>query len=210
MAKRLRTSFELVVSRWRWFLILAVYKIVEDWGLGKFTGFLDRHSGRAVDIGEQLTAALPWITWAVIPFLLVAIVAHAYIESRIPTALRELATEATEISQRIFIFLGERNPYPTDTMDREAGWQSRIMEESRRFMADYDRQFGATVVRLHDELKKAGIEADRLEQFYDHPTNPLGIREVALALGAIGERIIRRQGSGMEAYQPKLGSIECP
>jgi hypothetical protein len=53
----------------------------------------------------------------------------------------------------------------------------------------YDTFFGPRVVEIREEYLKRGITSDRVEQFYVHPTNPLGIKELAYGLAELASKI---------------------
>jgi len=64
-----------------------------------------------------------------------------------------------------------------------------LIKYSQETMGLYDVKFGSRVVAIREEYVKLGIKSDRLDQFYEHPTNPLGIREVALGLAELAAKL---------------------
>lgn len=59
----------------------------------------------------------------------------------------------------------------------------------RETMNLYHENLGSRVAIIREEYLKRGITNERLEQFYLHPTNPLGIREVAYGLAELSGTI---------------------
>jgi len=194
MQQRLLASFRATARKWPWFVVFLAYKLVEDRFLGSVNDFLDRQSIWGTAILRLAFENLAFVTWLLIPVTVVGVIIHAYIQSRVPSRLMRLSEECINTSAEILRFLGERNPVPSLIGNREK-WQEAQQEYVRAFsdmMSDFDSRFGAKVVRLHDELREAGFEDPRLEQSYEHPTNTFGIRDVAFALGALGELMVRR------------------
>jgi hypothetical protein len=56
-------------------------------------------------------------------------------------------------------------------------------------MSLYHENFGPRVVEIHEEYLKRGITSDSVEQFYTHPTNPLGIKELAYGIADLASKI---------------------
>jgi len=56
-------------------------------------------------------------------------------------------------------------------------------------MSIYSETFGAKVIAMRNELAYKGITDGQLDSFYEHPTNPIGIRIVAEHIGALAERL---------------------
>lgn len=42
-------------------------------------------------------------------------------------------------------------------------------------VALYSEAFGAKVIAIHDEFARLGLRDSELDQFYEHPTNPIGM-----------------------------------
>lgn len=66
--------------------------------------------------------------------------------------------------------------------------QNRINYSSET-MSFYDSNFGAKVIITREEFLRKGIRSNELEKFYRHPTNPLGIREVANGLAELAGKL---------------------
>jgi hypothetical protein len=194
MQQRLRATFTATAKRWPFLVVLLAYKLLEDRFLSAINDFLDRQSTWGVGMLHLASENLAVVTWLLIPAVIVGIIIHAYIESKVPATLIRLSEECVATSAEILRFLGERNPVPSLVANRD-NWQQAQQEYTQAFsgmMSDFDSKFGAKVVRLHDELSEAGFQDLRLERAYEHPTNTFGIRDVAFSLGALGERMARR------------------
>jgi len=95
------------------------------------------------------------------------------------------------LSDEILRFLLDRQrdavPLPRmGTWEQDAG---AMIAYSEGTMALYSQRFGARVIAMRNELADAGLTDPELDQFYEHPTNPIGIRIVAERLGALAERL---------------------
>ena len=66
--------------RW-WFLFLVVYKIIEDWGLGKLVGYVEENKGVWVNISDFVISYLPWITWIAIPITIMVLIVKTWQDS---------------------------------------------------------------------------------------------------------------------------------
>lgn len=106
----------------------------------------------------------------------------------------DLGEEMVQTSQAILELLGQAKRLEpllprTETCD-DADARSR---HSRMLMADYDQEFSAKALWLLDEAVRRGYavgEGGRRRA--EHPTNPLGIREVATTLGVLGQGLKRK------------------
>jgi hypothetical protein len=98
-------------------------------------------------------------------------------------------------SASILNFLLERErgapPYPSP--DLSASDWSKVEAEIRTYNAETIRQFnqawGPSVVRLHDSLAAKGLQDPALDDLYNRPTNPLGIRVIGEKIGDLAERL---------------------
>jgi len=105
-----------------------------------------------------------------------------------PVGLKE---RAIRLSADILSFLTQRQagepPLPRrETWDQDVQAEIRYMQQT---MALYSQTFAAKVIAMRDELARKGITDKELDAFYEHPTNPIGIRIVAEHLGALAERL---------------------
>lgn len=72
---------------------------------------------------------------------------------------------------------------------------NNLIKYSKETMNLYDENFGAKVEIIRQEYLKRGIKSDRLNQFYKHPTNPLGIREVGYGLTELAGKLIKKNAN---------------
>jgi hypothetical protein len=105
--------------------------------------------------------------------------------------LRHLAERT---SADLFEFLQDRassEPSYPDFGEAKA-WadkQRDLYRHSQETMTRYDRKFGAQVLRAFDGFAEREM-VDSLDRHqFEHPTNPLGIREVAQQLGVLAGRL---------------------
>ena len=109
-------------------------------------------------------------------------------------SLQAWKREAARTSQDIFQFLADRKRAEPSWVQGggHEEWQRSSDEHLRHSfetMALFDQRFGARVLALHQTLRKNGLSDEDQEFRYRHPTNPLGIREVAQHLGEMAERL---------------------
>src|SRR2546422_3519340 len=81
-----------------------------------------------------------------------------------------------------------RNESRQQIVPRPAMWHSdteAMLAQFREMMGEYSRLFGSRVIAMRNELATRGLQDPELELFYEHPTNPLGIRAVGERLGAL-------------------------
>jgi len=64
-----------------------------------------------------------------------------------------------------------------------------MIDYSTETMNLYNQQFASRVIHLTEQGIGFGYRDQELVRFYEHPTNQLGIEEVAKRLGALGKTI---------------------
>jgi hypothetical protein len=104
--------------------------------------------------------------------------------------VERLRLECLQASVAIFEFLGKREQDSPPVTFRSTHWE----EDSETYtkylfetVARYHQEFGAKVESLRNQLDKRGMTTPTIEIYYEHPTNPLGIRALAQSLGALGQ-----------------------
>ena len=107
------------------------------------------------------------------------------------TILPSLKHRALALADEILRFLLVRQssepPLPTP-----ATWKAdadRMLDYSRETMGLYSQKFGARALALREQLAKAGFKDTELDDYIEHPTNPIGIRIVGERIGALGEQL---------------------
>jgi hypothetical protein len=111
------------------------------------------------------------------------------------TLEKQLGTEAVALSQEIFKFIDENNIFQTIIL-RPDSWNEdvkRMLDNNNKIMRLYDEKFSTKSLLLLDIIKKTGAVkvVDRIDEIYfEYPTNPNGIREIANALERIGNTML--------------------
>ena len=81
MRARLKSWGHTIWQRKWWFIFLLVYKIIEDWGLGKLIGYIEEQEGIWVNISDFIINYLPWVTWIAIPITILILIVKAWLDS---------------------------------------------------------------------------------------------------------------------------------
>ncbi len=125
--------------------------------------------------------------------LLVAQQRLARIEAR-PKAITPESTlkqRAATLSVDILNFLVQRNSNEP-SLPRPETWgqdTDRMLRYFKGTMDLYSKQFGARVIAIRNQFAQQGLTDKELDQFYEHPTNPIGIRIVGERIGALAEQL---------------------
>jgi hypothetical protein len=102
-----------------------------------------------------------------------------------------LKRRALQLSADILQFISERN-HNEPPLPGPATWKEdtdRLIRYSRETMDLYSQQFGARVIATRNELAGRGLNDAELDRFYEHPTNPIGVRIVGERIGALAIRL---------------------
>ncbi len=88
-----------------------------------------------------------------------------------------LKRRATTLSAQILKFVTDRQagqpPLPRpETWDQDTRAMTSYFNQT---VALYSEAFGAKVIAIHDEFARLGLRDSELDQFYEHPTNPIGM-----------------------------------
>lgn len=101
-----------------------------------------------------------------------------------------LKEQTITLYEDIVQFTGEREANrPQIEFDDWEESTENYTKYSQETMNLYHENFGPRVVETREEYLKRGITNDRVEQFYLHPTNPLGIHELAYGLAELASKI---------------------
>ena len=101
-----------------------------------------------------------------------------------------LREETITLYEDIMQFLGEREAnVPSIDFNNWEESTNNLTKYYQETMNLYHGNFGPRVVEIREEYLKRGITNDRVEQFYTHPTNPLGIKELAYGLAELASKI---------------------
>jgi len=107
-------------------------------------------------------------------------------------SLPNLKQVCQQLSQDILQFLIDRHWLKPDLAPTRKKWRKQSSDHTRHIqetVALYHQRFGSRVVSVYETLKKQGYSDKRIDSLYEHPTNELGIRELAQCLGALAERL---------------------
>jgi hypothetical protein len=107
----------------------------------------------------------------------------------------DLREQAFIVSAGILNFILERErsapPYPSPDLS-PADW-SRAEAQIRAYNAETMRQFnqawGTQVINLHDRIAAKGLQDPALDDLYQRPTSPLGIRIIGEKIGDLAEKL---------------------
>jgi hypothetical protein len=102
----------------------------------------------------------------------------------------ELKTQVLAVSKRLMDFVQERQAnepaFSFNTFEESSNALIRHSQESQNL---YARDFAGEVSNLRDELIKRKLQDKELDQFFEHPTNHIGLRILAVKLAALGEKL---------------------
>jgi hypothetical protein len=179
-----------VIGRFRRFLadpVFAIVLVLVLLGLGAL-GLL---AGRAVAYVAFALSALVLAAWALDWFL------HQR-DARLRERCRRLSDE-------IMQFLSDRRRDDPGSIPHWFGLSATATEEektrafndstakSMRYSTEtisrYNERYLARSLALFDDLAERNLAPTANRMYFEHPTNPLGIEEVARTLGAIGHRM---------------------
>lgn len=103
---------------------------------------------------------------------------------------KQLKSDAILTSKDLMQFVIERqNNEPQvdfDNWDASTKAQIKYSTETQNI---FYKDFAGKVSNLRDEFAKRGIKDKDLDMFYRHPTNYIGLRELAASLSALSEKI---------------------
>lgn len=78
MRKRLISWWQSFWEKKAWFIFLLFYKFFEDWGLGKFTEYVEKNRGTFL---AYLIDYLPLATWVAIPIVIIFLIVKTWRDS---------------------------------------------------------------------------------------------------------------------------------
>jgi hypothetical protein len=64
-----------------------------------------------------------------------------------------------------------------------------LIKYSQETQNYYAREFAGQISNLRDELLKRKLQDGELDSFYQHPTNYIGLRMLAMRLAALAEKL---------------------
>ena len=97
-----------------------------------------------------------------------------------------LARTAQKTAARLIDFAQARSELmqrnPNESLDQ---YENRISAENSETQSEYLKQFYGQVAQLRDEFVRRGVEDQELDEFYQKPVYPIGIREVGERLSVL-------------------------
>lgn len=101
-----------------------------------------------------------------------------------------LRQQTITLYEDIMGFLGEREANePSIDFNNWEESTNNISRHYQETMNLYHENFGTRVVEIREEYLKRGITNEKVEMFYTHPTNPIGIHELAYGLAELASKI---------------------
>ena len=153
---------------------------------------------------EQITA-IQWVAFAVIAFLVISGIANlldslrkiyaffrdifVHLKGRKMSDI-DLKNQALSLAKQLMDFVQIRqDAEPPFTFERFEESSSLLIKHSQTTQNLYARDFAGQLANLRIELIKRGLQDRELDQFYQHPTNYIGLRILAMRLAALGEQV---------------------
>lgn len=104
---------------------------------------------------------------------------------------RALVRQAHSLGERINAFMADRKRDASQE-DRQGPFEQRVAAYTRHStetMASYQTRYHLDALRLYKQLVERGLVDSQVETSFTHPTNPLGVEEVARILAAVGGKV---------------------
>ena len=102
----------------------------------------------------------------------------------------QLSSKARDAARGIMTLVGDRQrTEPSVNFNNFAASIDAMLKHSTETQNLYARDYASLVAHLRDEFSKRGLRDSEIDIRYQHPTNYIGLRELAAALGKLAERI---------------------
>jgi hypothetical protein len=108
----------------------------------------------------------------------------------------DLKKQALELANRLFSFAGDRilnDPSKNNIGEvNKSQWgenTKRMVNYSQETTEIYNTRYLSEVIRTKQEFSKRNLTDPQLDQFYDRPTNPIGIQIVATRFLELANRL---------------------
>lgn len=136
-----------------------------------------------------LQALLPtWLVDAIPTLILLAVI--ALVAVLLLRAFWSLTGQALRrVRVRVLALTGEVATWHQAAALTERGLIRGGADAYTNMMADYSTKFGARVLAARNELAALGYTDDQLDNYYENPTNLIGVRIVHERLGALALRL---------------------
>ena len=102
----------------------------------------------------------------------------------------ELKKEASEVAREMMEFVQLRQgSEPEFSFESFQALTQDLIRHSQETQNLYYRDFSGRVSKLLDEFLKRKLQNKELDSFYEHPTNYIGLRIVAMQLASLAEKV---------------------
>ncbi len=102
----------------------------------------------------------------------------------------ELKSQSISVAKSLMDFVQERQENePVFKFEAFEESSDALTKHSRETQNYYTKEFAGKISNLRDELLKRKLQDRDLDMFYQHPTNYIGLRTVAMRLAAFGEKL---------------------
>jgi len=106
------------------------------------------------------------------------------------TSDQDLKKQALEVARNLMDLVQTRqSSEPTFSFDRFHESSEALGRHSQETQNLYVRDFAGRIAFLRQELLKRKLQDKELDSFYEHPTNYIGLRIVAMRLAALAEQL---------------------
>jgi len=103
---------------------------------------------------------------------------------------QELKSEAQEVAKGILSLVNERQETePQVDFDDFHNSTHNMSIHLQKTQNIYAGNYAAKVNNLRDEFLKIKLASDDVDRFYQHPTNYLGLRALAIGLATLSEKV---------------------
>ena len=102
----------------------------------------------------------------------------------------ELKKQSSLLAKNLMEFVIERQKNEPqidfDNWKESTDSQIKFLTETQNL---FFRDYAGKVSNIRDEFLKRGLKNENIERFYEHPTNYLGLRDLAAAISSLSEKI---------------------
>ena len=103
---------------------------------------------------------------------------------------QNLKDESKEIAQKIMELVESRQAgEPHVDFNDFQNTTNRMIRHSQETQNLYAKDYAGKVHALRDEFLKRSLQNEDLDRFYQHPTNYLGLKALAIGLAALSEQL---------------------
>lgn len=115
--------------------------------------------------------------------------ALAHLKGR-KTSDQDLKDQALDVARNLMDLVQTRqSSEPAFSFDRFHESSAALIRHSQETQNLYVRDFAGKIAFLRQELIKRNLQDKELDNFYEHPTNYIGLRNVAMRLAALAEQL---------------------